>query len=145
MEAALAITPANDWRIDANLAWTWKAEYKDFNENNGTGVISRDGNTPPNVPKIVAGVFVAKNFGSWLSTAGLRHVGERQANNNNGIQMAAYTTLDASVGYRWEKLIITLRGRNLTDQKYSDWATANGLVQRLADPRSVDVDARLKF
>jgi iron complex outermembrane receptor protein len=144
-EIALALTPASDWLINANFAWTWDAEYKDFNENIGTTVISRNGNTPPNVPKIVAGLFVSKNFGAWVTTAGLRHVGERQANNNNGIQMAAYTTLDASIGYRWEKLLVTLRGRNLTDEAYSDWANASGLVQRLAEPISGELEVRLKF
>jgi iron complex outermembrane receptor protein len=153
-EIALALTPASDWQINANFAWTWKAEYEDFNENLGTPVlingaltslISRDGNTPPNVPKIVAGLFVSKNFGAWVTTAGLRHVGERQANNNNGIQMDAYTTLDASIGYRWEKLFVTLRGRNLTDEAYSDWANASGLVQRLAEPISGELEVRLKF
>jgi iron complex outermembrane receptor protein len=144
-EIALELTPTNDWLINANFAWTWNAEYKDFNENVGTTVISRNGNTPPNVPKIVAGLFISKNFGSWVTTAGLRHVGERQANNNNGIQMDAYTTLDASIGYRWEKLIVTLRGRNLTDEAYSDWANASGLVQRLAEPVSGELEVRVKF
>lgn len=148
-EIALAFAPSSDWRVDTNLAYTWKAEYEDFFENVGTAaapiMLSRAGNTPPNVPKIVANLFVAKDFGPWQVTTGLRHVGEREANNNNGIQMDAYTTLDASIGYRWDQFSTTLRGRNLTDEAYSEWANASGLVQRLSQPRSAEIDFRFKF
>lgn len=144
-ELALALAPTAGWRVDLNLAWTWTAEFEDFNENVGSGVIARDGNTPPNVPKLVAGLFVAKEFGAWIATAGLRHVGEREANNNNGIQLDAYTTVDASLGYRWRRASATLWGRNLTDEEYVEWASGGGLMQRLADPRSVELSLKYAF
>lgn len=145
-ELAVAFTLPNDWRIDAHAAWTWLAEYKDFYESLGsTDVISRAGNTPPNVAKIVAGVFVVKSLGDWEITSGLRHVGERQANNNNGIQLDAYTTLDASVGYRWQNANIVLRGRNLTDEEYAEWASGSGLMVKLADPRSAELSLTYSF
>lgn len=144
-EIALALQLTDGWHIDANLATTWKAEFEDFNENLGAGVISRAGNTPPNVPKIVAGLFVAKEFNDWRATAGLRHVGEREANNNNGIQLDAYTTLDASIGYRWNNVSATLWGRNLTDAEYTEWASGGGLMQRIADPRSYEISLKYSF
>lgn len=144
-EFALALALANDWHIDVNLATTWKAEFEDFNENLGTGVISREGNTPPNVPKMVAGLFIAKNFDQWTSSVGVRHVGEREANNNNGIQLDAYTTVDASIGYRWPHVSATLWGRNLSDEQYAEWASGGGLMQRLAEPRSVELALKYAF
>jgi iron complex outermembrane receptor protein len=144
-ELAASVGVTRTLRIDANLAWTWKAEFKDFFENLGSGVISRAGNTPPNVPKVVAGIFVAKEFGRLSATLGAQYVGERQANNNNGIQMPAYTTLDASLSYQWDRLTISLRGRNLTDETYADLAAGSGLMQHLGDPRSAELGLRYRF
>ncbi|MFC4313629.1 TonB-dependent receptor [Steroidobacter flavus] len=145
-ELAVAFTLPGEFRIDTHAAWTWKAEYEDFFENltNG-GVLSREGNTPANVAKFVAGLFIVKPLGDWEFTAGARHVGERQANTNNGIQLDAYTTFDASVGYRWNDAQIVLRGRNLSDEEYAEWASGSGLMVRLADPRSVELGMKYSF
>lgn len=132
-------------RLDANFAWTWQAEYQDFNENLGDGVISRAGNTPTNVAKKVASLFVIKTFDQWELTAGARHVGARQANNNNGIQLAAYTTVDAGVRLHLGKAMVTLQGRNLTDVQYAEWAAGGGLMVRLADPRSAELSVSYSF
>lgn len=145
MELAVAFPLPARLRVDTNLAWTWDAQFKDFYENLGTGVISRSGNTPPNVPKLVAGIFVVKSLGDWTVTAGARRVGARAANNNNGIELDAYTTFDASIGYRWNGAEIVLRGRNLSDEEYSEWAVGGGLMVKLADPRSVELGLRHSF
>lgn len=144
-ELAIAFTLPGELRIDAHTAWTWTAEFEDFFENLGDGVISRSGNTPPNVPKFVAGLFAVKSLGDWEFTAGARHVGEREANNNNGIQLEAYTTFDASIGYQWNDAEIVLRGRNLSDEDYAEWASGGGLMVKLADPRSVELGVRYSF
>ena len=141
-EFALALSPSRDWRIEANFAYTWKIAFEDFNENLGTGVISRAGNRPANQPKIVAGLFASRQLGAWLFTAGLRHVGVMAANNNNSIWRDAYTTLDASIGYTWGRTTLTLRGRNLTDEFY---ATNGSTMLRLAEPRSAEVAVRHQF
>lgn len=145
LEVALSIALGDGWHVDANYARTWTAEFEDFYENLGSGVISRAGNTPPNVPKTVAGLFVVKDLGSWQFTTGVRHVGERPANNNNGIWLDSYTTIDASVGYRWDAVMLTLRGRNLTDEEYAEWASGGGLMQRLAEPRSAELGLAYRF
>lgn len=144
-ELAVAFALPAQMRVDTHVAWTWKAEFDDFFENLGGGVISRSGNAPPNVPEIVAGLFVVKSLGDWEFTAGARHVGERQANNNNGIQLDAYTTFDAGIGYRWDNAEIVVRGRNLSDEEYAEWASGGGLMVKLADPRSVEVGLRYSF
>lgn len=144
-ELALSAAPLPGWQIDANVAPTWTAEFRDFNENLGTGVIARDGNTPPNVPKLVAGLYLLRTWQDWSAQAGLRYVGEREANNNNGIQLDAYTAVDAAVTRRWNRLSVTLRGRNLTDEQYAEWASGGGLMVRLADPRSAELGMRIEF
>lgn len=144
-ELALSFSLPQDWRVDANLAWNWRAEYKDFNENLGAGVISRAGNTPPNVPEQVAGLYVSRDFANWRVGSGVRYVSEREANNNNGIGLDAYTTVDASVGYRWNNITLSLYGRNLANKTYAEWASGGGLTQRLADPRSIELSMRYSF
>ncbi len=145
-ELALSLAPLPGWQIDANLAPTWTAEYEDFNENLGaSGVISRNGNTPPNVPKLVAGLYLMRSWQDWRAQAGLRYVGEREANNNNGIQLDAYTAVDAAITRSWNRFSLSLRGRNLTDEKYAEWASGGGLMLRLADPRAAELGMRLEF
>lgn len=145
MEWSLGVSTTNGWRVGAHLAWTWKAEYAEFNENLGTGVVSRAGNTPPNVPEVVAGIFASRDWGPWSVTANAYHVGEREANNNNGIQLDGYVRVDASVSRRWEHFSMSLRGRNLTDETYAQSAGAGGLMWRLADPRSAEIGLRYEF
>lgn len=144
-ELELGLSPTPGWRLEGQLARTWTTEFEDFNENLGTGVISRDGNTPPNVPKIVASASLVRDWQRWRALAALRHVGERQANNNNGIQLPAYTTLDAALTRRWNQFSTTLRGRNLTDEEYQESASGGGLMQRLAEPRSFELGLEYEF
>lgn len=144
-EFASALQLPENWSIQTNVAWNWKAEYEDFNENLGTGTISRTGNTPPNVPQWVAGLYLNKSLGQWDFFGGVRYVGEREANNNNGIQLAAYTTVDASISYLWQQYTFTLRGRNLTDEEYAPWASNGGLTRKLEDPRSVELSLHYRF
>ena len=144
-EFAIAATPSRDWRVEANIAYTWLTEFRDFNENLGAGVISREGNRPPNVPQLVTHFFVIRTLGDWQVSAGARHVGERFANNNNGITLDAYTTFDAALSYTHRSLTVTLRGRNLTDRTYADWAVGGGVMQHLADPRSAELSVKYAF
>ena len=142
-EVALSLAPAMGWRVEGNLAYTWKAEYEDFNENLGTGVISRSGNTTTGIPDVVAGLFVVHDHGDWSVNAGLRHVAARWANTNNSIQLDAYTTLDAAFVYRFSQVVATLRGRNLTDELYTSGSSA--LTPRLAEPRSAEISLKYTF
>lgn len=145
LEWELGVSIGRGWRLGANLAWTWKAEYEEFFENLASGVVSRAGNAPSNVPELVAGLLAARDWGPWHANANVYHVGEREANNNNGIQLPAYTRLDASLTRRWSSFSATLRGRNLTDEIYATGAGGGGLMWRLADPRSFELAMRFEF
>ena len=145
IEAALAVIPGEGWRVEANVAYT-DAAYRDFNENLGTGIISREGNVPPAVPEVVTNLFISKRFANgFLLSGGPRHVGKRAANNNNSLWSDAYTTLDAAAGYAWGNCAFTLRGRNLLDEEYEEMPTAGGAMRRLADPRSTEISVRYTF
>ena len=143
IEVAVALTPSDGWRIEANAAYT-DAAFADFNEALGSGVISRSGKRPPNVPEWVANVFVSRRFpGGLVIGGGPRYVGDRFANNLNSVVANHYTTVDLSVGQTWGHWHVTLRGRNLLDEEYEP--VAGTTMRRLADPRSVEVSTRVEF
>ena len=143
VEAAFALSPADGWRIELNAAYT-AAEFGAFNENLGTGVISRKGKVPGNVPDWVANAFVSKRFASGLTfSGGPRYVGDRFGNTNNSVVAKAYTTVDAAVSYPLGRSTITLRGRNLLDEDYEP--IAGTTMRRLADPISAELTLRTLF
>ena len=143
IEAALAVSPGDGWRVELNGAFT-DSSYADFNENLGTGVISRKVKVPGNVPDWVANAFVSKRFASGLTfSGGPRYVGDRFGNTNNSVVAKAYTTLDAAVSYPLGRSTITLRGRNLLDADYEP--VAGTTMRRLADPISAELTLRTLF
>lgn len=145
-EIAAAYSPDHEWRFEGNLAWTWLAEFQDYNENFGSSVINRSGNRPSNVPEVIASSYVSRQIGRhWRIGSGLRYVSKQAANNANLIWLPSYTTLEASLTYQRERWSVTLRGRNLLDETYEETATGSGLMQRLADPRSFEVSVKLKL
>ena len=142
-EAALAVSPGEGWRVELNGAFT-DSKYADFNENLGTGVISRAGQRPSNVPMWVANLFVAKRFANGFTlSGGPRYVSDRFGNTNNSVVAEGYVTLDASATYTWRKWHFTLRGRNLLDEDYEP--VAGTTMRRLADPRTAELSTRVSF
>lgn len=142
-ELALALSPGEGWRVEANVAHT-DAKFADFNENLGTSVISRAGKRPGNVPQWVANLFVAKRFAHGFAlSGGPRYVSDRFGNTNNSVVAEGYVTLDASATCTWRKWHFTVRGRNLLDEDYE--AVAGTTMRRLADPRSAELSVRTSF
>jgi iron complex outermembrane receptor protein len=93
---------------------------------------------------VVANLHLSRTLGRhWRIAGGPRYVGERAVNNANLIWTPAYTAVDASIAYERDAWSVTVRGRNLLDKEYEEWAT--GLMRRLADPRNVEVSARWRF
>lgn len=143
-EIAFAWSPDRVWRVEANVAWTWRAAYQDFNETYGAGVISRDGNRPPNVPEWVANLHVVRTFGTrWRLSGGPRHVGERAATSSNLYWSNGYTAVDAAVTYSHERWSVSVRARNLLDESYEEWAS--GFAPRLAEPRNLECVFHTRF
>lgn len=146
VELAVSVAPTNTLRVEGAFAWT-DAKFDRFNENiGGVGLVSRTGNRPVDVPKVVASLWVSYDFsGGWFISGGPRYVSDRWANNNNSIQLGGYTELEVAFGYKWRAWTVTLRGRNLLDRTYSDTAIYGGVLQRLADPRSFELSVRAAF
>lgn len=144
-ELALALQPAAGWTIDANAAFV-DAAFEDFNENLGTGIVSRSGNRPDNVPEWAGNLFISKDWSNGLGVqAGLRHVGDRFANSANTLPLEGYTLLEAAAYATLGPARITLRGRNLTDETYADWAVfANTPFLKLGDPRSAELSVSFR-
>ena len=145
VELAAAWRPLDTLTLEANAAWT-DAEFARFAETVAGGVLARDGNVPPNVPTWVGNLFARWEFAPGLAAAlGARHVGARYANNANLIRLESYTTLDAAVEYATAAWTLGLRGRNLTDEFYADWAINQGLQQRVGDPRSAELYLQVRW
>jgi iron complex outermembrane receptor protein len=143
IEAALAISPGDGWRVELNGAFT-DSSYADFNENLGTGIISRAGKRPSNVPEWVANVFVAKRFAHGFAlSGGPRYVSDRFGNTNNSVIATGYVVLDASASYTYRRTTFTLRGRNLLDETYEP--VAGTTMRRLADPRTAELSVRTSW
>ncbi|HRE82063.1 MAG TPA: TonB-dependent receptor, partial [Opitutaceae bacterium] len=142
VEMAVAVSPSEGWRIEMNAAFT-DSYFADFNENLGSGVISRAGKRPSNVPEWVTNLFVSKRVGGWTISGGPRYVSDRFANNNNSVVAEGYVTLDASLAYAWKRWSFALRGRNLLDEEYEP--VAGTTMRRLADPISAEFSTRVAF
>jgi iron complex outermembrane recepter protein len=156
VEAAIAWRPHPVWQITANAAWT-RARFDDFAETvanplagqsgqPATVLINRSGKTPTNVPQRTAHLYAHFNPApQWSVGAGLRYVSQRFANSANLIELADFLLLDAVIEYARGGWTATLRGRNLSDKLYADWAINQGLQQRVGDPRTFELAVRHQF
>lgn len=119
IEATVMAALAPGWRIEANAALL-RARFEDFNESVGGQAVSRAGNTPPDVPRRLANVWLNWDFlPAWTASAGLRYVGERNADNANTLKMPGYAVTDLSL--RWQaapRTQVALRAANVFDRRY---------------------------
>jgi len=142
VELAMVARPDDRWLIEANIA-ALDARYDLFFE----GTTSRTGNLPPNVPELVfnLGTTVRPHAiveaGLWLT-----RVGRRAADTTNTVFAPAYTTVDPFVRVAFGRAAdLTLRVKNLTDERYVEWATrAFGVTNvYFGEPRRVVVSLRV--
>ncbi|MBM0105905.1 TonB-dependent receptor [Steroidobacter sp. S1-65] len=120
------------------------AEFEELIEAGGA---NRSGNRPQNVPEKLVDIVVSYAPGDLpLTFTGIvRHNGDFFTSNANDVRVDGFTVLDAAISWRAPLGIITLRGRNLTDELYADWSGyASGLVF-LGEPRSVEVSLAKSF
>ena len=145
VEATVGLALARQWAIDANIA-VLNARFDDLREDEGGVLVSRHGKQPPDVPEFVANLWVVYTpIPSWHFGGGVRHVGERFADNANTVREPPYTLLDAFVTYAPTKFVnLTLRGRNLTDATHA--IASYGPTQLvLGQPRSVEFAVNVRF
>ncbi|MFI5446378.1 TonB-dependent receptor [Polaromonas sp. UC242_47] len=151
VELALAMEPVRGWSVDANLAML-RARYDNFNELVGAALVSRNGNTPVNVPERTANLWTSYRFApKWQAGVGLQYVGVRAANTANTLTLPAYTTVDALLRYEVSRnLNLALSVSNLSDKDYAISGSANAAGTAntrwlLGAPRTVYLTARVKL
>jgi iron complex outermembrane receptor protein len=152
VEVAAAIRPTTAWKLWGNFAYV-DARYEDYNFVGG----SFSGNTPPNVPRVVANAGASYRFETtWPVELGVsaRHVGNRFNSDDNTVIMDAYTVADAYAYVDIPKSYfpavnetrITFRVRNLTNKLYAVWGDPFYPDQiLLGAPRTYELAAAFKW
>ncbi|WP_426413053.1 TonB-dependent receptor [Bradyrhizobium ganzhouense] len=152
VELAGAIRPIEPLRLWGNIAYV-DARYADYDFAGG----SFSGNTPPNVPRIVANAGASWRFSTlWPVEVGIvgRHVGDRYNSDANTVTMNAYTVGDVYAFVDIPKTVfnavdqarVTFRVRNFTDKRYAIWGDPFYPDQiLLGAPRTYEISAAFKW
>jgi iron complex outermembrane receptor protein len=137
LEASVAYTINDRWRIDANLTLL-DAEYEEFGANSG--------NTPSSVPERLANIWASWQFlADWRARAGLRYVGNRFLDSGNTAELPSYSVVDAAVDWAANDAVtIGAHVRNATDKVYA-LSAYGGAQYILGMPRTWELQARYKF
>lgn len=70
----------------------------------GTTTVRSGGKYVVDAPQVMASSTIRFARGGWNATAGARHVGKRYVTIENDLSVPSYTTVDAGVGYRFERI-----------------------------------------
>jgi len=152
VEIAGAIKPTTAWKFWGNFAFV-NARYADYDFAGG----SYSGNTPPNVPAVVANAGASYRFDTRLPVEigmSARYVGDRYNSDANTVIMNAYTVADAYVFVDIPKYFfpavdqtrVTFRVRNLFNREYAVWGDPFYPDQiLLGAPRTYELAAAFKW
>ena len=152
VEIAGAIKPTAAWKFWGNFAFV-NARYADYDFTGG----SFSGNTPPNVPSVVANAGASYRFDTRLPVElgmSARYVGNRYNSDDNTTIMDAYTVADAYIFVDIPKYFfpavdqtrVTFRVRNLFDRRYAIWGDPFYPDQiLLGAPRTYELAAAFKW
>ncbi|MGH8854150.1 MAG: TonB-dependent receptor [Telluria sp.] len=98
-------------------------------------------------PRHSLNLWIGKRWGDRFDSGiGANYVDERFANPGNTVLLPGYTTIDAMLAYRLDKLTVQLNLRNLADRRYI--LSGHGSSPQLnmpGAPRSMQVTARYTF
>ncbi len=131
--------------IEANAALLC-ARFDDFNETENGVVVSRNGNTPTNIPEQTANFWLTYAPTHDVSVgARLRYVGRRYPDNVNTVPIPFYTVFDASAQWQATRNVNSvLYLRNLANRAYA--VTSETPAEWLLGPaRSAEAVATVKF
>ena len=129
---------------EANYAYV-NAEYDEFNEAVNGVSVSRQGNTPTNVPDSVANAWLTYDIDpAWKAGVDARYVDSVFADNANTLKAPSYTLYGAFARYQVdEHTAVTGRVRNLTDELYAK--QAYGSLYYMGAPRTFEVAVDTQF
>lgn len=142
VELAVSASPTPALRLDANVSLL-KVQFDTLVE---AGGLNRAGNVPTNVPERSAGVWATYRFSSMpLSlSAGVRGQGQYFGNNANTLRLKAYTLVDAQGAWRVGPGQVIVRGKNLTNEFFAEWALSANQVM-VGAPRTFDASYQFRF
>lgn len=142
LELAVSVVATPALHIDANVS-VLKAQFDRLIE---AGGLDRSGNAPTNVPGRSAGLWATYRFTTLpLSlSGGLRGQGQYFGNNANTLRIKSYTLIDAQGAWRVGPGQVIVRGKNLANQFFVEWAlTANQVM--IGAPRTFDASYQFRF
>ena len=141
VEFELFLQATDRLTVDFNLALT-DAEFDEFS----TATLNLKGNRPKNIPEYTANLWLNwQAANNWLISGGARYVGERYSNDTNTVEIPDYLVFDGAIHWSVsDELGLTLRGRNLSDEK--DYVLSSyGNQWVLADGRSAEITLNYDF
>lgn len=149
-QSSRGIELAAAWRatrrldLNANVALV-DARYDSLLE---AGGVSRAGNTPPNVPRRLANLWLDYKVGALPLHVGAAYLytGARYTGSANTTRMAGYGTADLHATWSLRQCSINLRIRNINDTLYTSWSGANANNQVIiGSPRAIEITYRTDF
>ena len=146
IEAETAISLTNRWNVSLGGTLIDSA-FTDLKERAGGVAVDRTGNRPVNAVPWAWNALMTYRLEALPATVGaqLVGVGPFYTTNANLYEAKERTTLDAFVTFDVGKGKLRLRGRNLTDELYAEWADYNATSLYIGAPRSFDVTYSIKW
>ena len=112
-----ALRPATGWSLKGNVTWS-DARYRDFLteiDRTPTQLAGRRQVLTPSV-RAGGGVLYARDRG-WRASLTSNWVGTHWLNSLNTFEAPAYALVDASLGYRFEHVTLSINGENLGNRR----------------------------
>jgi iron complex outermembrane receptor protein len=144
VELSIAARPHRVLNIVGDYSYT-DAIYGEFNENLGTGTISRSGNKVQQVPVSIWNLTPTFRIGPVFISSTIRYVGERWRDSANTFRLDGYTTLNSNIGLDLPGgTRLTLTGRNMTNTVYMSRNTSD-VTGRIAPQRNYGIQLTKVF
>ncbi|MEQ1619247.1 MAG: TonB-dependent receptor [Terricaulis sp.] len=143
VEVSFSWAATEEVRVDLSAA-VLQAEFDKLIE---TGGADRSGNLPANTPEQLYDLVVSYSPQAvpLIFTGIVRHDGAFFTSNANSVRVDGYTLFDAAVAWEAPFGVLTLRGRNLTDEFYADWSGFSATQIYVGEPRSFEVSLTRSF
>ncbi|NPD17426.1 TonB-dependent receptor [Xinfangfangia sp. D13-10-4-6] len=147
MEIELSYSANDELEIFGSVGLL-KTKFKEFSVSSWGGDFS--GLPFPNAPEqsIALGFRWAQD-GGWFAAASAKYTGSQMSRLEQGVarpvQLGAYTTVDAEVGYAWEKVRLTAYAKNLFDKEYRTYELGPNSIAVLGDRREVGMRLDYRF
>ena len=143
VEATVAVDLGGGLQLGAS-GTVLKPRFDELTESVNGEQVSRNGNTPPNVPWKSGNLLATWSFArSWMAQGAVRLVGKRYIDTANRFTLPGYTVVDATLRKMLSsKTSIDFRVTNLSDEFYSLSYVGNGVggINWLAgQPRAAEV------